>query len=531
MTTITKEFTKEQLIEQAKKNIEVLRVAVERVPGAYDAAVIHLKLAEITLASLKAEPVAKIIAHYPLGIDVGKQKFVQAIGELPDFGGHLFAAPPVPVVPAALPENDDEDGHDIDYLEPSEVYSLGRTAGWNACRAAMLHGAEPVSQTYKFPVNTPCQDAPAHIWLQTAGVWPENGELSELTWCSHNQHHDDTLYVRADLVNGNYPVTPARLPGGFTIEDAKALHEDLVRSHISQALSGEKMKKNDRDADLRWIHGVIVQAAWFVKASLEQNALSGNSPLIPGEVLSAILKFARVRADFDDFDGDRRGIGDCLDEAEQELIVTINKYASQLVAEPIATNDVREQQTAVPPVPEIQADVEQAIEKLKRKLVECNRYNYCADAVKGVEDACRAVSYSHADNQPASGNQAAESNRGNEWTGNPDIDNAIIMLDRIDTAESCDDDRIEAVKAVLRRLAGNYPVTPDGWISCSERMPEKSQNVLISVNIDSEAGPLIYSARYIGDTFRRGGIAVSPGNDLGQATHWMPLPEPPQEAK
>ncbi|CAD5620220.1 ead/Ea22-like family protein [Escherichia coli] len=68
--------------------------------------------------------------------------------------------------------------------------------------------AEPVSQTYKLPVNTPCKDAPAHIWLQTAGVWPEDGELSELTWCSHNQHHDDTLYVRADLVNGNYPVTP-----------------------------------------------------------------------------------------------------------------------------------------------------------------------------------------------------------------------------------------------------------------------------------------------------------------------------------
>lgn len=75
-------------------------------------------------------------------------------------------------------------------------------------RAAMLNGDEPVSQTYKLPVNTPCQDAPAHIWLQTAGVWPEDGELSELTWCSHNQHHDDTLYVRADLVNGNYPATP-----------------------------------------------------------------------------------------------------------------------------------------------------------------------------------------------------------------------------------------------------------------------------------------------------------------------------------
>ncbi|ENK8098794.1 DUF551 domain-containing protein [Escherichia coli] len=188
-----------------------------------------------------------------------------------------------------------------------------------------------------------------------------------------------------------------------------------------------------------------------------------------------------------------------------------------------------------PPVPVIQADVAQAIENLKQKLVECNRYNYCADAVKGVEDACRAVSYSQADNQPASGNQAAESNRGNEWTGNPDIDNAIIMLDRIDTLENCDDDRIEAVKAVLRRLAGNSPVAPDSWISCSERMPEKGQNVLISVNFDSSlVEPLICSARYTGSTFRRGQITVAPGNGIDgngieQATHWMPLPEPPQE--
>ncbi|EFO2630040.1 DUF551 domain-containing protein [Escherichia coli] len=95
-----------------------------------------------------------------------------------------------------------------DEIEPDDSNTFDYVDGWNACRAAMLQGSQPVSQTYKFPVNTPCQDAPAHIWLQTAGVWPEDGELSELTWCSHNQHHDDTLYVRADLVNGNYPVTP-----------------------------------------------------------------------------------------------------------------------------------------------------------------------------------------------------------------------------------------------------------------------------------------------------------------------------------
>lgn len=41
------------------------------------------------------------------------------------------------------------------------------------------------------------------------------------------------------------------------------------------------------------------------------------------------------------------------------------------------------------------------------------------------------------------------------------------MLDRIDTAKSCDDDRIEAVKAVLRRLAGNYPDIPDSSVPAS----------------------------------------------------------------
>ncbi|MED8773083.1 DUF551 domain-containing protein [Escherichia coli] len=82
-------------------------------------------------------------------------------------------------------------------------------------------------------------------------------------------------------------------------------------------------------------------------------------------------------------------------------------------------------------------------------------------------------------------NQAAESNRGNEWTGNPDIDNAIIMLDRIDTLENCDDDRIEAVKAVLRRLAGNYPVTPDGWVMVPK---ELTPEMMRAVQIRSELG-------------------------------------------
>ncbi|MCU6276990.1 hypothetical protein [Enterobacter quasiroggenkampii] len=62
--------------------------------------------------------------------------------------------------------------------------------------------------------------------------------------------------------------------------------------------------------------------------------LIGNSPVIPDEVLSAVRKVSRIRSDFNDFDGDSRGIGDCLDEAEQELIVTINRHASAIAAAP-----------------------------------------------------------------------------------------------------------------------------------------------------------------------------------------------------
>lgn len=100
------------------------------------------------------------------------------------------------------------------------------------------------------------------------------------------------------------------------------------------------------------------------------------------------------------------------------------------------------------------------------------------------------------------------------------------------------DDPIDLARAIRKGpdmptvQGGNSPVTPDGWISCSERMPEKGQNVLISVNFDSSlVEPLICSARYTGSTFRRGDATIKPGNGIEQATHWMPLPEPPLEAK
>ncbi len=251
---------------------------------------------------------------------------------------------------------------------------------------------------------------------------------------------------------------------------------------------------------------------------------STNYPVIPSEVLSAILKVAKIRADFDDFDGDRRGIVDCLDEAEQELIVTINKYASQLAAEPIATNDVREQ-TAVPPVPVIQADVAQAIEKLKRKLVECNRYNYCADAVKGVEYACHAAMLQGS--QPVSQtykfpvNTPCQDAPAHIWLQTAGVwpeDGELSELTWCSHNQHHDDTLY--VRADL--VNGNSQVTPDDWISCSERMPKGYADVLVTDGEHVEVKWWDESGYWDSWTELNSDIFAD------EITHWMPLPEPPQ---
>ncbi|HIH1646781.1 TPA: DUF551 domain-containing protein [Salmonella enterica] len=69
--------------------------------------------------------------------------------------------------------------------------------------------------------------------------------------------------------------------------------------------------------------------------------------------------------------------------------------------------------------------------------------------------------------------------------------------------------------------AGNSPVIPDGWISCSERMPAQDDWVLLY----SKYG------EYLAGQVQGEYVELNDGtlSWLGAALHWMPLPEPPQE--
>jgi len=198
------------------------------------------ELARIALASLEAEPVCVIDQSNLDYLKSGSDADVWPASRT-EMGDVLLyrTAPPAPVsVPAAMEMDDDFDS----------AFEHGKAVGWNAYRAAMLQGAvQPQNQQQNIPenipVNTPCKEAPEYIWLQTAGVWPENGEFSELTWCSDNQHEDDTLYVRADVVSGNSPV----ITDGWVLVPVEPTAE-MLQSGISAHYERNQIQIHDRPA-------------------------------------------------------------------------------------------------------------------------------------------------------------------------------------------------------------------------------------------------------------------------------------------
>ncbi|HFX8035603.1 TPA: DUF551 domain-containing protein [Escherichia coli] len=72
----------------------------------------------------------------------------------------------------------------------------------------------------------------------------------------------------------------------------------------------------------------------------------------------------------------------------------------------------------------------------------------------------------------------------------------------------------------LNELSGNSPVTPDGWISCSERMPDK----LIPVMVMYEDGEM-WSAMWNGNRWDDGTEYPDPHS----VTHWREMPAAPQQ--
>ena len=124
-------FTDKEMIKEIKERIGSLDVRDNIERRAY----------EIALASLEAEPVAWLHSDNGLGIPAITRSKNVADSWLSKgwYVQPLYIAKPVPVVPDARPSLNNG--------------IVGFDEGWNACRAAMLHGAEPASNHEELPLD------------------------------------------------------------------------------------------------------------------------------------------------------------------------------------------------------------------------------------------------------------------------------------------------------------------------------------------------------------------------------------------
>nr|EKV7232936.1 DUF551 domain-containing protein [Escherichia coli] len=152
-------FTDKELIKEIKERISSLEVRDDIERRAY----------EIALASLEEEPVAWLHSDNGLGIPAITRSKNIADSWLSKgwYVQPLYIAKPVPVVPDARPTLNNG--------------IVGFDEGWNACRATMLHGVKPVSQTYKLNKLSGNSPVTPDGWISCSERMPNDAQ-----WCVVN---------------------------------------------------------------------------------------------------------------------------------------------------------------------------------------------------------------------------------------------------------------------------------------------------------------------------------------------------------
>ncbi|EGO7251452.1 DUF551 domain-containing protein [Salmonella enterica] len=96
------------------------------------------------------------------------------------------------------------------------------------------------------------------------------------------------------------------------------------------------------------------------------------------------------------------------------------------------------------------------------------------------------------------------------------------------------DDPLELAKAIRKGpdmpgFAGSSPVTPDSWISCSKRTPENIPGSCKEYLVFDALNNKVHHDYWVVPDGDSAPVASFWNHYGAHVTHWMPLPEPPQE--
>lgn len=226
------------------------------------------ELARIALASLEAEPVAYIRdgfkadgVHFCGGIITAEEheRTKPALSDRYNWKHQpLYAAPPEPV---SVPDRsmfekwwESEHGSPLDSwdsLRTTDGYCDdgidGQFEAWNACRAAMLQGAEPVTTAYKLPDDFDFDRFNDVVWLEAVASNPHMHSPTTSTIAMV------ALELNRKLSEGNSPV----IPGGLStvcadayqvvgvMADALGIFDDVAVQKVMDNLSQQKLVHSD----------------------------------------------------------------------------------------------------------------------------------------------------------------------------------------------------------------------------------------------------------------------------------------------
>ena len=292
------------------------------------------------------------------------------------------------------------------------------------------------------------------------------------------------------LGNGPEPSTSeerelARMALAAMDSESGCLPLDYLQGHKDGLEWASQLAEANHPETGDWLYDDPIELAKAIRKGPDMPPVQ-PAPVVPDDVLKALQKVARIRLDMDGFDGDRRGIADCLCDAEEALIEVVNRRAAM--------------------------------------------FNHPEQHLDMVD---------HSGDVNEKGGDGNSQVIPDGWTCNDKANAALMMLDRIETVDPVDDDRIDGIKRIVRELAAAPHDTPalnsvqsvdsvaDRWIPVSERMPEDEQEVLTINKMGHRF--VSFFDKHSGLFFDRLDAPAACCIEHVLVTHWMPLPAAPQE--